>query len=306
MEQEKYENFKRFIVMDHKIKKEMVDLRPPLETDALSKDAILKYTDDAFDSLRYIIRSLKQIIEPYDTLGIFSRKIDELSTKWVTNFIACKLDLDKLRRFYQDFVTDMSEDLVTITKKSFCAYSWQSDLTAPLAKCHTINEILHVMHFHVMNNENNLQSLNVIAEKKVNHEYEKLTLYGEENDLSKAIYDNFPQDLDVGITDIVSFGNSGKVIMMIRDLGHALTVEIDNSEDDILINYFIPKLCNIDMINKLPGINKVKEGTNTFDGATGRFVTTKENLCMDLFNFLSKVPTDYDIPREEINISHSH
>ena len=306
MEQEKYENLKRFIIMDHKIKKEMVDLRPPLETDALNKDTILKYTDDAFDSLRYIIRSLKQIIEPYDSFGAFSRKIDELAQIWITKFITCKLDLDKLRSFYQDFVTGMSEDLVRTTKSSFSAYSWQNDISKPLSQCHTINELLHVMHFHVMNNENNLQSLNVIAEKKVNHEYEPLTLYGEINELSKKIFDSFPQEVDVGITDIVSFGNTGKIIMMIRDLGHALTIEIDNFEEDILISYFIPKLCNIDMINKLPGINKVKEGTGTFDGATGRYVTTKENLCRDLFDFLSKVPTDFDIPREEYNSTYIH
>ena len=210
--------------MNYKIKKELFDLRPSLATDSLSEDAIVKYTDEAYDTLRFIIKTLKIIIRPYDRWDKFAKKIDELGQIWITKFTSCKLDLDKLRAFYNDYVTNMSPELVSTVKKSFCAYSWlNNEVQKPLAKCHTINEMLHIMHFYVMNDEANLHRLNIIDEKSTGYLDEQITLYGEVNDIARKIYDNIPGDLDIGATDIVSLGKYGKVIMMVRNLGHALT-----------------------------------------------------------------------------------
>lgn len=291
---EDYENLKRFIITDFKIKKELIDLRPPLDTDALSRREIVKYTNNAYDSLRFIICELRAAIKPYDSQGLFAKKINELSSRWLDKFICCKLDLDKLSEYYQYLVTDMSESLVNSVKEECSGYSiFQFPLNS-LKMCNSINELLHIMHSYIMNNEHILQSVNVIAEQKNNYDY-SITLYGENNELANSIFNNFPLDLDVGWTDIVSFGDIGKIVMMVRDRGHALSIEIDYDQDDIMVRYFIPKLCNIDMINSLPGINKVKEDTQTFSGATGRFVTSRDKLNQDLFNFISMVPMDRDM-----------
>ena len=58
------------------------------------------------------------------------------------------------------------------------------------------------------------------------------------------------------------------------------------------IEYFIPKLCNIDMINRLPGVNKVNKGSI---GATGAFEIPINSLSMTLIDFISKVPMDSDM-----------
>ena len=55
---------------------------------------------------------------------------------------------------------------------------------------------------------------------------------------------------------------------------------------------FIPKLCNIEMINNLPGVNKVNKNSI---GATGVIETPINTLPGVLFDFISKVPTDYDM-----------
>ena len=52
------------------------------------------------------------------------------------------------------------------------------------------------------------------------------------------------------------------------------------------------KLCNIDMINRLPGINKV---TSDSIGATGVIVTEIKYLSDTLVDFILKVPTDTDM-----------
>lgn len=288
---ENYENLKRFIVTDFKIKKELVDMRPPLDTDAINLRTILKYTNNAYDSLKFIIREFKKMIEPYDQQGLFAKKITELSKKWIYEFISCKLDKDKLTNFYQSDVTNMSEEFVNSVKRECCGYSLFSFPLNSLKMCNSINELLHVMHVYVMNNEYILQSINVINTKKQDNAC-PVTLYGEESELASNIFNSFPNELDVGWTDIVSFGDIGKIVMMVRDRGHALSIEIDYDQDDIMVRYFIPKLCNIDIINSLPGINKVKEDANVFSGATGRFATTRDKLTDDLYAFIAKVPTD--------------
>lgn len=86
--------------------------------------------------------------------------------------------------------------------------------------------------------------------------------------------------------------NDKKLIMMVRDRGHALTIDISLNNDMARIEYFIPKLCNIEMINNLPGINKVNENSV---GATGVMEVPINTLPSVLFDFISRVPTDNDM-----------
>lgn len=87
--------------------------------------------------------------------------------------------------------------------------------------------------------------------------------------------------------------------MMIRDRGHALSIEIDTREENALVNYFVPKLCNEDMISKLKGLNKIDELSKT---ATGMFEVPKEELSEKLFEFIEAVPMDKDMFFEEIKM----
>ena len=66
----------------------------------------------------------------------------------------------------------------------------------------------------------------------------------------EQLFEEFPNDLDVGWTDMVAV-NERKLLMMVRDRGHALTIEITLNLQTARLEYFIPKLCNIDMIKKL-------------------------------------------------------
>lgn len=82
------------------------------------------------------------------------------------------------------------------------------------------------------------------------------------------------------------------MFLMSRERGHALSIEVTINDDIARIEYFIPKLCNIEMINNLPGINKVKEGSI---GATGAIEVDKSTLTETLIDFIRKVPTDSDM-----------
>ena len=299
MDKENYEKLKKFITKDYKIKKEMIDLRPPLDTDAISHDAIVKYTDNAYDSLRFIIRELKNMSAMYDDNNqTFSKKLEELSKIWINEFIKCKTDINKLRAFYKAVVTDMDIEVIDDVGRNCVGYVPHFIPPYAIKKSNTINEMLHIIHSFVMNNEKILKSLNVVKRKVLSNEY-PVTIYGEVNDISMNLFKDFPDELDVGWTDIISFGDIGKVFMMVRDRGHALTIEIDYNEEDVLVNYFIPKICNAQMTNRLPGIIKVRENADPLDQTSGRFVTSKENLSSDIYRFIKMVPMDVNIIHED-------
>ena len=85
--------------------------------------------------------------------------------------------------------------------------------------------------------------------------------------------------------------NERRMIMMVKDRGHALTTEVTINGEESWVEYFSPKICNADMVNELPGINRISEDSKT---AAGRFSVKKEELPHALFNYISKVPTDLD------------
>ena len=135
-----------------------------------------------------------------------------------------------------------------------------------------------------------LQAIPLLGEKENDYKY-PISLRGEKIPVFEELFNLFPMDLDCGWTDMVII-NEKKLIMMVRDRGHALTIEITLNNDKARIEYFIPKVCNLEMVNNLPGINKIKDDTV---GATGIIETDIKDLPNVLFSFISKVPMDEDM-----------
>ena len=186
----------------------------------------------------------------------------------------------------------MSKDFVENVKKTFVGYTSFNlgDLNNSIKDAKTVNELLHSCHSYVMNNKELLSSITKISEKQNKFNY-PIMLYGENTKQAEELFKKFPTDLDVGWTDIISLED--QIFMMVRDRGHALTIDIDTSKDDYFVKYFVPKLCNEDMIKALPGINKDNISNN---GASGSFICNNKEFTDKLFSFIEKVPTDSDIP----------
>ena len=128
--------------------------------------------------------------------------------------------------------------------------------------------------------------------KKGNDDEHQIVLRGVKVPIFEQLLIDFPDDLEVGYTDIVAVSER-KLIMMVRDRGHALTIEITLQMNTARMEYFIPKICNIDMVNDLPGINKINQDSIA---ATGIIEIPINELSNTIFNFISKVPTDKDNP----------
>ena len=274
----------------------MVMIGSVTETDLSTDEGIMNYTDKIDNSLKYIFECLKRMILSIGLGDLFLEKLEELKENTFNKFYDCKFDIDKLKSFYQINITDMDEKFVDLVRESCVGYSFSFP---PVDKVNSVNEMLHVTHSYVINNQMILQSFNVVDTKPID-DYANINLYGSNSELAKNIFVNFPIDIDCGDVDIVSVTDN-KVIMMIRDKGHALTMEIDKVGDEVECHYFIPKLCNIGMINMLPGVRKVKEDAPTHSGTNGVFYSKLDNFVEKLYEFVEMVPTDSDMDMERFS-----
>ncbi len=154
----------------------------------------------------------------------------------------------------------------------------------------SINELLHAYHSYIMNNEDLLQAIPPLAEKKNQYGY-PIVLRGDDSAPARQVFDALPDDLDVGYTDIIAADDH--LMMMVRERGHALT--INSSPDpghpgELPVEYNIPKICNENMIKTLPGLTGYSE-----NGARGVFSVPQSEIGPRLVDFIAKVPMDSDM-----------
>jgi len=282
--EEKLQNMEKFFKYNLEIKKILYTTSPKQEY-KYSKDLLIEYSDKLFQALNDIEYYMNVILEKFNFSNQDKSYLKNFIKALKDELIKSGYDYDKLTKFYNVFFANMSEQLVNNVGENCVGYTMFGGVN--LNKDKSLNEILHVVHQTIVNNENILQSLPKIEEKEHNENYE-ITLYGRENIAAKKIYESFPKELDCGWTDIVSLSND-RVIMMVRDRGHALSIEIEKENNNYYVRYFIPKICNIAMVNELKGVNKVTEDSKY---TVGVFETNLEKLPFEIFDFISKVPMD--------------
>lgn len=290
-EQEEFlEKYKDFFLSDMKVKDTILSLAPT-ELDDYDEENRIKYVDKLYKELDFFKSEFTQMSENLSNNQESTETIRKYFEKVKQALLISKYEPGTIQKLYQSYFSNMSDKLIEDTKEQFSGHTlYKGDLNKIVNKTCTINELLHVFHSYVTNNNEMMEKLPVLAEKQ-NAIDMPITLYGEENELSKKLFKDFPLELDCDTTHIVSLQN--KILMMIRGRGHALTLDIDTTDKtNALIKYFVPKLCNRDMIEALPGINKKSISEN---GATGLFQISYEEMNQKIFDFIEKVPTDKDM-----------
>ena len=288
MNDEKIIKLQHFFEVDVRIKKEMYKMSPA-DMDYFDESSMQKYTDEISDILTYIFTELKCVcIDIFGKDSDVLARICYLENVIKNNFYSCGFDIDKLKIFYKNFISNMKIDFINSVKDECVGYTNESTNSVEMAL--SINELLHFIHSYVVNNDHILRAIPLINEKNNNYNY-PIMLRGIKVSIFEQLYEQFPVDLNVGWTDMVAVSDK-KLIMMVRDRGHALTIEVTLNNNIARIEYFIPKLCNISMINNLPGVNKVNDSSI---GATGVIEVSVDNLANTIFDFISKVPMDSDM-----------
>ncbi len=280
------ENMEKFFKYDIEIKK-IINKVVPKEEYKYNKETIMEYSDCLFQALNDIEYYIENILNNFNFLDTDKKYFNNLIKIYKDELIKNGYDFSKLKQFYRVCFADMSKELVN---KVGCNCFGDGSFGVPLKEAKSLNEVLHIVHQTIINDENNFRNLQVLAQKK-NIEGNNITLYGTLNEISSQIFAAFPEDLKTDYVYIMSLNND-KVIMMVRDVGHALSIEIEKENDKYYVRYYIPKICNVDMVNDLKGVNKV---TKNSIYAVGVFETTKERLPLEISSFVLKVPTDIDM-----------
>ena len=227
-------------------------------------------------------------------------EINKLIEKIENELKNCNYDINKMVNIYETYILNLTKGLEESLEKNIAGYSLKEGRYVPLRFCNSINDILHYLHFYVLNDNITLQSMNII-DKKINESEEYSILYGKESDEARDIFNNLPSGKREDQIDVISFNNH--IIIMAREIGHALTIDVQKENDNYRIYYFIPKTCNVEMVNNLRGVKKLDPNNyDSNDPTHGEFVVSKDELGKEIGNFIKMVPTDSDIlEKKEIN-----
>ena len=287
-EEEKFQSLKQFFELDLDIKGKIVELALSLRF-VNDEDSKIEYLDSVYKTMDEF---RKEFIDIFKSLGM-EKNIDALNNFFNRFNEECVYKSNNPNALYRDLLSNMRMGFIEEVKGQ-TGYSYGGNLDLMISKSKTINELLHCIHSHIVNNGEILQSMPSIN-SKINTKDYPITLYGEDTELARKIFEEFPLELDVDETTIVSIED--KILMMVRGVGHELTIDIEPSVDGkYMVEYFVPKICNEEMVRSLKGIN---EDSITNNGAVGQFETTLEELTGELYDFISKVPDDFDMELDE-------
>lgn len=154
-----------------------------------------------------------------------------------------------------------------------------------LKSANSINELLHAFHSYIINDENILQSAKLLGS------HGDTKLYGMDTKVARGLLNSFEIEFNNSTKIILSL-NENHLIVMLRDYGHATTLDINIAGSIAYIDYYIPKVCNYLLVNELPGVTKVNKDSKW---AKGKIELSVDNLGSNLYTFVTKIPTDDDM-----------
>lgn len=287
---ENYEKLDKFFKIDLKIKDLILKTKP--NEKIYDTSGAIKYVDNLIKELDTIKDYFFWIIDTYNMTPYLKDVINNSFNEYNEKLLNSNYDYDRLTRIYQECILKMTVGLEKELQKNLFGYNINRKEVESFEKCKTINDYLHAFHFYIVNNEKIFHSMPII-DRKINKDDEPIILFGKENDLSRDLFNKYPVELGTGEVDILSFDDH--LLMMIRDVGHALSVDSTIENDNIRVSYFVPKSCNIEKVNKLKGVTKLDPLTSDmFSPTNGEFVCKKEDFTSEMIDFISNVPTDID------------
>lgn len=269
--------------------KQLLDNNFPKLEDNYNTETKIQYLDKLLKNTQKIKDDFLKIIKIFP-IGITEKYIHNFFNYIENKIVNFNYKKDNLWKLYQYCFTDINPKLVDETNEICIGYFLLKSIDSLITKCTTVNELLHIIHSYIINDENIYQKIPILEQKETIGGY-PISLRGLDNTFWKNLFEAFPLTSNCGYTDIVIV-SPNHAIMMIRDLGHATTIEMKIENDIVSVNYFIPKICNLEMVKKLKGIDNPKEGVNWI---TGQFCTNIQDFQNELFNLLKGIPTDNDM-----------
>lgn len=284
-EEENFKKISSFFEYNAKVKQELT--RCASLGYSNEEDFLLDFSFRMHNSLENIKYYFERMFALYPSLDIEMSYVFKYIDSAILKLDNMKLNYNDLISFYNNVIAKIRPELNSKLNEECKGYYIFSSTS--LTDGDSINEFLHIFHHRIVNNENIYQSMPKISSK--NTKDHEIVLYGNDNEVSRRIYDGIACDKKLNGIDILSLSED-KILIMARGAGHALTIEIEREKiGDYMVRYFIPKITNSYLVNLLPGVRKVN---NESRFTTGEFLVTKENLDQKIPTFINMVPRDLD------------
>lgn len=273
-----------FFQLDLLIKGIISDLFPNI-LDPDNIEELETYEKKLENSLDRLEISFERIIKLLDLSENIDNKISQLFENYRKEVKKSPLEYIHLKELFLKIFVNMDPELINKVNEELIGYYIHRNLYRLLLQSTSITELLHVLHSYVVNNEEILQSCGILDSKGT------ISLYGRTTKVSQEVFTNMKRGIRSSEITILSI-NEEHIILMLRDNGHATTLDITINEDIAWINYFIPKVCNYLMVQCLPGVNKVDENSKW---AKGTVMVNAKDLGNYINSFVRKIPTDEDM-----------
>lgn len=309
----------QFFDTDFELKKMMAELAPS-SMDSFDEESKIKYYSRLYKILQYAKTKLSFYLqsdffrkEEFSDTQVevledgtfnygkkknnvpetFYKRINEIKS----HLISLESTLSSPEQAYRECFSGMSKGLVDNVRRKFFGENENemTDLAETMEETTTINELLHVLHTHLENSNRILGSVPIIDKIEItaphtNQVLKSLLLGEPDNELARSIFDLLP----VKTRYAYVVGLKDKTLLMVRDVGHALTMQIIEGEDgQYNVNYFIPKVTNADDIVKLPVEQQTLDYNNGI--AYGQFTLPKDNAAQSICSFIDMIPGDEGI-----------
>jgi len=286
MENNRMEAFQDFFKKNIKIKEMMVDIDPKTESNQIRRN----YEDVVVEDLKSFEFMFKAFSRSLGYGG--DALIEMLAEKFKTireAFYECESGDRDFKKFYQRYIADIDPHMVQFLNENVKGhYLDKPPIDKVLNKATSINALLHVYHHYVMNDDELQSGLPLLASRPVrNMQYLNLRGIAEPNSLARDIFTMLPFDIDSDEINIIGLDDKDSVIMMIRGVGHATTINISKEDGKYWTKYFIPKVHDRKELVKLQGINIPKDPDAEF--ATGVFASGDKK---ELFGHLDALIAD--------------
>ncbi|MFA5406217.1 MAG: hypothetical protein WC307_02575 [Candidatus Nanoarchaeia archaeon] len=300
-------NLKSFIELDNKLK-ELFEIKRGLMSFHVDE---WKFIENKFKSIKKAFKKMTELARRLTLESELFNKFDEkvkiiisecfnsfnkMTKAELTNFNKSKVFHDKVLAFSREFGNKVKKHIIWCyieVKKYFY------DLTG---EAQSLNELLTLLHSFTL-----LKLLN--REEFYTSKYGHYSFIGKEDDLSNEIKNLFlSKKLDewvagIDILLIISFDDIYKQkFIIVRDLGHATTVNIKCYEGGLIEFYFnIPKAFNESSVEGVKDFVKELKGQFDYNKngiAYGLFSTRSRDKVIELlFEFFKRVPTDTTVFR---------
>lgn len=156
------DNVKDFFRYDMKIKELMSGMVPPVGY--MGEDAIIDYSNKAYSDLEGIFFYLEKIDSKIHISDKLTNKLTTLMNDIKREFFNCGNSVEKYKKFYKNRISNMEEHFVDMVKLECYGYGFGGPgYSVTLAS--TINEVLHLYHSYVINNDNILHEIPELAKK---------------------------------------------------------------------------------------------------------------------------------------------